>query len=241
VPRSRRKLPDERQSLTHKFSVGGHEGYITVGLYPDQTPGEIFVTMSKEGSVVSGLMDSFATAISLALQYGVPLKTLVDKFMHTRFEPSGFTGNPDIPMAKSIMDYLFRYLALKFLDKDSRANVGLIADAADEYDNGGDGSVLGADGGSAMGSGTAKPVGGANPAATAPAPSAKGTPGHAGPAPTEAQVAPEAARSSRKEAAERQVFVTQADAPPCPECGSITSRNGACYRCANCGTSIGCS
>ena len=129
----RRKLPDERASLTHKFSVGGHEGYITIGTYPDGQVGEIFVTMSKEGSVVSGLMDSFATAISLSLQYGVPLKTLVDKFMHTRFEPSGFTGNPDIPMAKSIMDYLFRYLALKFLDKDERANVGLIADEEDDY------------------------------------------------------------------------------------------------------------
>ncbi len=131
----RRKLPDERQALTHKFSVGGHEGYLTVGLYPDGDPGEIFIVMSKEGSVVSGVMDSFATSISLALQYGVPLKTLVDKFMHTRFEPSGFTGNPDIPMAKSIMDYLFRYLALKFLAPEERANVGLIADQQDEYDN----------------------------------------------------------------------------------------------------------
>ncbi|MBC8102877.1 MAG: vitamin B12-dependent ribonucleotide reductase, partial [Cytophagales bacterium] len=140
----RRKLPDERQSLTHKFSVGGHEGYITIGLYPDQTPGEIFITMSKEGSVVSGLMDSFATSISLALQYGVPLRTLVEKFMHTRFEPSGFTGNPDIPMAKSIMDYLFRYVALKFLDKDERAHVGLIADQQDEYDNEGAAAAIAA-------------------------------------------------------------------------------------------------
>lgn len=111
----RRKLPDERQSITHKFSIGGHEGYITVGLYEDGTPGELFITMAKEGSTISGLMDCFATAISYALQYGVPLKFLVDKFSHVRFEPSGWTGNPQIPYAKSIMDYIFRWLGLKFL------------------------------------------------------------------------------------------------------------------------------
>src|SRR5215813_4762944 len=110
----RRRLPDERKSITHKFSIGGHEGYLTVGMYDDGTPGELFVVMAKEGSVVSGLMDSFATAISLSLQYGVPLHVLADKFSHTRFEPSGFTGNPDIPIAKSITDYIFRWLALKF-------------------------------------------------------------------------------------------------------------------------------
>ncbi|HET9452175.1 MAG TPA: vitamin B12-dependent ribonucleotide reductase, partial [Aggregicoccus sp.] len=114
----RRRLPDERQSITHKFSIGGHEGYVTVGMYEDGTPGEVFCVMAKEGSVVSGLMDSFATSISLALQYGVPLKVLVDKFSHTRFEPSGFTGNRDIPIAKSITDYLFRWLALKFLPSE---------------------------------------------------------------------------------------------------------------------------
>jgi ribonucleoside-diphosphate reductase alpha chain len=111
----RKRLPDERQSITHKFSIGGHEGYLTVGMYEDGTPGELFVVMAKEGSVVSGLMDSFATGVSLSLQYGVPLKVLVDKFSHTRFEPSGFTGNPQIPIAKSITDYIFRWLALKFL------------------------------------------------------------------------------------------------------------------------------
>ncbi len=111
----RRKLPDERQSVTHKFSIGGHEGYITVGLYEDGQPGEIFITMAKEGSTISGLMDSFATAISYSLQYGVPLKFFVDKFSHVRFEPSGWTGNQQIPYAKSIMDYIFRWLAGKFL------------------------------------------------------------------------------------------------------------------------------
>jgi ribonucleoside-diphosphate reductase alpha chain len=112
---ARRRLPDERRSLTHKFDISGHEGYLTAGMYDDGTMGEIFIRMAKEGSVVSGLMDSFATAISLALQYGVPLQVLVDKFSHTRFEPSGITRNPEIPIAKSIMDYIFRWLSLKFL------------------------------------------------------------------------------------------------------------------------------
>jgi ribonucleoside-diphosphate reductase alpha chain len=111
----RRKLPDERRSITHKFSIGGHEGYITVGMYDEGAPGEIFITMAKEGSTISGLMDAFATAVSFNLQYGVPLKFLVDKFAHVRFEPSGWTGNRQIPYAKSIMDYIFRWLGAKFL------------------------------------------------------------------------------------------------------------------------------
>jgi ribonucleoside-diphosphate reductase alpha chain len=111
----RRKLPDERQSITHKFSIGGHEGYITVGLYEDGTPGEVFISMAKEGSTISGLMDSFATSVSYALQYGVPLKFFVDKFSHVRFEPSGWTGNAQVPYAKSIMDYIFRWMGGKFL------------------------------------------------------------------------------------------------------------------------------
>ena len=111
----RRKLPDERRSITHKFSIAGHEGYITVGMYDDGAPGEIFITMAKEGSTISGLMDAFATAVSFNLQYGVPLKFLVDKFTHVRFEPTGWTGNPQIPYAKSITDYIFRWLGGKFL------------------------------------------------------------------------------------------------------------------------------
>jgi ribonucleoside-diphosphate reductase alpha chain len=114
----RRRLPDERQALTHKFSIAGHEGYITVGLYEDGTPGEIFITMSKEGSTISGLMDGLATSVSMALQYGVPLRVLAEKFTHMRFEPSGFTGNKDIPIAKSILDYIFRWLGKKFLPPD---------------------------------------------------------------------------------------------------------------------------
>ena len=116
----RRRLPDEREAITHKFSIAGHEGYITVGKFEDGTPGELFITMSKEGSTVSGLMDSFATGISLALQYGVPLKVLVNKFSHSRYEPSGITNNPEVRFAKSITDYIFRWLALKFLPAGER-------------------------------------------------------------------------------------------------------------------------
>src|SRR6202040_2236585 len=111
----RHRLPEERASITHKFSIAGHEGYITVGLYPTGQPGEIFIKMAKEGSTVSGLMDAFATSISLALQHGVPLKVLCEKFAHTRFEPSGWTGNEQIGYAKSLMDYIFRWLNLRFL------------------------------------------------------------------------------------------------------------------------------
>jgi ribonucleoside-diphosphate reductase alpha chain len=193
---SRRKLPDERRSLTHKFDIAGHEGYITVGMYEDGTPGEIFVNMSKQGSTISGLMDSFATAISYALQYGVPLQFLVDKFAHMRFEPSGFTKNPQIPFAKSIIDYLFRWMASKFLDEQARREVGVVMEDRSE-------SVAMVD----------IPAIGANPAVVASAPT-----------PTA-----------------RQAFLNQQDAPPCPDCGCIMVRNGACYKCMNCGTTSGCS
>ena len=114
----RRRLPDERRAITHHFSVGGQEGYLTVGVYEDGAPGEIFVRMAKEGSTISGLMDSFATVVSLALQHGVPLDLLCGKFSHTRFEPSGWTGNPKIGYATSLMDYLFRWMELRFLKKE---------------------------------------------------------------------------------------------------------------------------
>jgi hypothetical protein len=116
----RRRLNEERKAITHKFQVGAHEGYITVGLYDDGQPGEIFLKMSKEGSMMSGLMDAFATAVSIGLQYGVPLKVLVNKFAQSRFEPNGATQNPNIPVATSIMDYIFRWLALKFLTPEER-------------------------------------------------------------------------------------------------------------------------
>jgi ribonucleoside-diphosphate reductase alpha chain len=122
----RRRLPAERTAVTHKFDIAGHEGYITVGLYPDGQPGEIFLKMAKEGSTVSGLMDTFATTVSVALQYGVPLRDLVNKFAHVRFEPSGFTGNSEIPIAKSIVDYIFRWLGSRFLSDDDKASLGLI-------------------------------------------------------------------------------------------------------------------
>jgi ribonucleoside-diphosphate reductase alpha chain len=196
---ARRRLPDERRSITHKFSIGGHEGYMTVGMYDDATPGELFVTMAKEGSVVSGLMDNFATMISMALQYGVPLKVLSDKFSHTRFEPSGFTGNPDIPIAKSITDYIFRWLALKFLPAE--------------------------DGGQ-----TQPYLPGVEPA------SSRRAAQKLIDARAEGKPAAESVRASGNGTVERQT-----DAPPCPTCGSITVRNGACYKCLNCGSTTGCS
>lgn len=218
----RRRLPNERDGVTHKFSIGGHEGYLTVGLYPDtRQPGEIFIRMSKEGSSISGLMDSFATAISLALQYGVPLSTLVDKFIHSRFEPSGFTGNKEIPMAKSVMDYIFRYLALRFLQKEDRHNVGLIADQDDAYT--------------------------APPKLSAPAHDSKsgtlsnknGNSNGNGHQSSNAHLAETNTASISDH--EREIYRAQSDAPPCPECGAITIRSGACYKCLSCGTSLGCS
>ncbi len=123
----RRKLPDERRSITHKFNVAGHEGYVTAGLFDDGKPGEIFLRMSKEGSTISGLMDSFATAISLTLQYGVPLEALVNKFTHMRFEPAGFTKNPEIPIAKSLVDYIFKWMGSKFLTEKEKEAIGVIS------------------------------------------------------------------------------------------------------------------
>jgi ribonucleoside-diphosphate reductase alpha chain len=200
---ARRRLPDERRSITHKFSIGGHEGYMTVGMYDDGTPGELFVTMAKEGSVVSGLMDSFATSISMALQYGVPLRVLCDKFSHTRFEPSGFTGNPDIPIAKSITDYIFRWLSLKFIPTEDGAAISPPRNL-----------TPGAAPAASRALRTVEAV--ALPAPANGAAKANGTNGHG-------------------------AFVNSDDAPPCPSCGSITVRNGACYKCINCGTTTGCS
>ena len=135
----RRRLPSERQSVTHKFEIAGHEGYITIGCYPDGQPGEMFVRMAKEGSTVAGLMDSMAISVSVALQYGVPLRDLVNKFAHVRFEPSGFTGNPEIPIAKSIVDYIFRWLGSRFLPPEDREALGILdrsRGAGDEADAG---------------------------------------------------------------------------------------------------------
>src|SRR6185436_3081697 len=122
---TRRKLPDERKAITHKFDIAGHEGYITVGLFDNGQPGEIFLVMAKEGSTISGFADAFAQAISYALQYGVPLQDLVDKFSHVRFEPSGMTKNPDVRFAKSIVDYIFRWMAAKFLSPEAQFRAGV--------------------------------------------------------------------------------------------------------------------
>src|ERR1051326_6647440 len=121
----RRKLPDERRAITHKFDIAGHEGYITVGLYEDGMPGELFIVMAKEGSTISGFADAFAQAIGYALQHGVPLQDLVDKFSHVRFEPSGMTRNPDVRFAKSIVDYIFRWMAAKFLSPEAQFRAGV--------------------------------------------------------------------------------------------------------------------
>jgi ribonucleoside-diphosphate reductase alpha chain len=195
---ARRKLPDERHAITHKFSIAGHEGYITVGMYQDGKPGEIFLVMAKEGSTISGLMDAFATSISMALQYGVPLEALVEKFSHVRFEPSGFTKNAEIPYAKSITDYIFRYLASKFLSTEHQEAVGVQPSE-----------------------GSLKPMTGL-PAASA-------------------GVASGASSTRTSGPSMEGSFRAQADAPPCHYCGSIMTRNGSCYRCANCGSTSGCS
>jgi ribonucleoside-diphosphate reductase alpha chain len=225
----RRKLPDERESITHKFSIGGHEGYITVGKYEDGTAGEIFNTMAKEGSTISGLMDSFATMTSLALQHGVPLQLLVDKFTHTRFEPSGFTKNPEIPMAKSIMDYIFKWLATKFLARDAQEHAGVILreDAVPS-------------------SSTPTPRAASN--VTTPTASdlsflEKVT--TATPTPVAADkvvgfVMP-AKNADGANTAKTGTFLYQQDAPSCSDCGEIMVRNGACYKCLNCGSTSGCS
>ncbi len=208
----RNKLPNERSAVTHKFNVAGHEGYVTVGLYDDGNPGELFIVMAKEGSVVSGLMDGFATSVSMALQYGVPLKVLCDKFTHTRFEPSGFTGNPEIPIAKSILDYIFRWLELRFLIGQTGPAIAHRARRAPlpATDNGSSAHAQAA------------------PTATA----------HQAVSPQPVPVAPPSMVPNTNAG---NIFVNQADAPPCHECGSIMMRSGSCYKCFNCGATSGCS
>jgi ribonucleoside-diphosphate reductase alpha chain len=225
----RRKLPDERRAITHKFSVAGHEGYITVGLYEDGMPGEIFLTMAKEGSTISGLMDAFATAISLTLQYGVPLEALVEKFSHMRFEPAGYTKNPDIPIAKSLIDYIFRWLASKFLTADLREKAGVVSREEP-------GPATAPSGFKAiapltpLAEATGAPIAAAFQAiagikADAAEPAEARPIGFAVPAAPPSKLA----------------FENSADAPSCHECGSLMVRSGACYKCLNCGATSGCS
>lgn len=250
VPR-RERLPDTRQSMTHKFSVAGHEGYITVGLYPDGRPGELFITMAKEGSTVGGLMDCFGTAVSMSWQYGVPLEVYVNKFSHTRFEPMGHTKNPDIRIAKSIVDYIFRWLGITFLPGYREANRGSYPDEPGPAS--GDDAVAELKpaarkaGGQPSGNGSHKPAAASNGAAQAKAgangaSNSNGT-GHPSPGAEIAVLkrgappAPDAGVGVRDE----QFATFQADAPSCDNCGAITVRNGNCYLCHNCGNSMGCS
>jgi ribonucleoside-diphosphate reductase alpha chain len=226
----RHRLPDERRSLTHKFNVGGHEGYMVVGVYPDGQPGEIFITMAKEGSTVSGLMDSFATAISVALQHGVPLKLLCDKFKHTRFEPSGWTGNSNIGYATSIMDYLFRWLEMKFITGQQQF---LFPELKMQT------SPL-----------TGPTTGPTGVGLTAPLQMPPVAPGAV------PEFEEQKSRSSSQEAAwptaESQKpkahpsdmlkeMLDMGDAPSCHVCGAIMVRNGSCFRCMSCGSTSGCS
>ncbi|MCS7048773.1 MAG: vitamin B12-dependent ribonucleotide reductase [Verrucomicrobiae bacterium] len=207
----RHRLPDTRRAITHKFDIAGHEGYITVGLYEDGSPGELFITMAKEGSTIGGLMDTIGTLVSLAFQYGVPLETLVNKFAHQRFEPSGFTKNPDIPMAKSITDYLFRWLGNQFIPGYREQNRPALAqpelplrEVAEQEKR-----LVN------------KPV--------ADLPQTGEVPGR-----PDMVIAP-------VQQLNRSVAHFMSDAPTCDVCGAITVRNGACYKCLNCGHSMGCS
>jgi len=216
----RRRLTDTRTAVTHKFDIAGHEGYLTVGLFEDGHPGELFITMAKEGSTIGGLMDAIGTLTSMALQYGVPLDALVRKFAHQRFEPSGFTKNPDIRNAASITDYVFRWMALQFIpgyreaaasrnqpelaipglleEEKKRVNrpVRELAIAEDHDGDAGDPD--------------------------------NGVPRRPGPARTVKSLSDSVAHF-------------QQDAPTCPSCGHVAVRNGACYKCLNCGESLGCS
>ena len=232
----RRRLPDTRSAITHKFDVAGHEGYITVGLYEDGTPGEMFITMAKEGSTIGGLMDTVATLVSVALQYGVPTESLLRKFEHTRFEPNGMTRNPEIPMAKSLTDYIFRWMGMEFVPGYRAANAPQrpqrkveaptpqpatpAADRIEARDASHDATP------------DAKPFDyGTGLSAIASRPSS----------PTQSPAVPRLSQSVALDPLSQQGSQMQADAPACDVCGSITVRSGTCYKCQNCGNSMGCS
>ncbi len=227
LPRPRReRLPDTRQSLTHKFNVGGHEGYINVGMFPDGRPGELFITMAKEGSTIGGIMDAFGTAISISLQYGVPLEALVNKFSHMRFEPMGHTTNPDIRIAKSVVDYIFRWMGINFLAGYREANSALNGiKTAPEPDT--DEPAVERIPVTKKAAGTSAPAGkkAVDHDSLERAGVAMKVDGNGGTV------------TSRSE----QFAKFQLDAPACDNCGSITVRNGNCYLCHNCGNSMGCS
>jgi ribonucleoside-diphosphate reductase alpha chain len=210
---TRRRLPGDRQAICHKFDVAGHEGYIHVGFYEDGTPGEIFIKMAKEGSTISGLMDTIGVLTSMALQFGVPLEVLVSKFSHVRFEPSGFTKNPDIPMAKSLIDYIFRFLGARFLEGEARAAIGLVE--------------------------REEPVRVLPPGAASSASSLKAV--STVPEVRAASSHPIGFTAGSTDARGAVTFTPQADAPSCSDCGALMVRNGSCYKCFNCGATSGCS
>jgi len=239
----RKKLPDERKAITHKFSISGHEGYLTVGLYDSGQPGEIFIKMSKEGSSVSGMMDSFSTAISISLQYGVPLRTLVKKFVHMRFEPSGFTSHPNIRFAKSMMDYIFRWMALKFLTRDEQLEVGVNLDFEEAMLSADEEKVAGAE----IASVIPIPVATSAPAPviTNSVPTLGGSSGSTPPGHTTSTAGrtttPIIVKAATTVKNAKLAFQNSEDAPACHACGSIMVRNGTCYKCLNCGGTSGCS
>ena len=216
---TRRRLPADREAICHKFDIAGHEGYIHVGFFEDGSPGEIFIKMAKEGSTISGLMDTIATLTSLSLQYGVPLEALASKFSHVRFEPSGFTKNPDIPYAKSLTDYIFRFLGNRFLSNEQKYQAGL-------------GEIQEQKELTPINGGVVQQPLTVNASSSAPAlmhDSGRGS--HSG----------EKATHPAHTLSNSATWQSQADAPSCADCGAIMIRNGSCYKCLNCGATSGCS
>ena len=240
----RERLHDTRQSLTHKFSIGGHEGYLCVGMYPDGRPGEIFITMAKEGSTIGGIMDSFGTALSIALQYGVPLEVLVNKFSHTRFEPQGHTTNKDIRIAKSVVDYIARWLGLTFMSGDTSSQAQPLP-----VGNGSDPAGLSATPGAIASSvmddlrndaGAAVAI--VERATMMATFQAERAAGHDNGSSKENGHSGGNGNGSGSGKGQSQQFSRfETDAPSCDNCGSITVRNGNCHLCHNCGNSMGCS
>ena len=223
----RRRMPRERQSITHKFSIGGHEGYITAGMYEDGTIGEIFLTdIGKEGSTLRGMMNAFATAISLSLQYGVPLETLVRKFSYMRFEPEGMTSNPEIPFSKSLPDYIMRWLASRFLDTDLQEELGILTKDVRARKAAQDAAT------SQLGD-TAGPSAAAM-SAPSPAPAAAPSPAtSAGPIPAGSAFTDEPPTTPA-------VNIGLDLGPACQQCGGMMQRTGSCYTCGSCGFNTGC-
>jgi ribonucleoside-diphosphate reductase alpha chain len=234
----RRRLPDTRKSLTHKFNIAGHEGYLTVGLYDDHQPGELFITMAKEGSTIGGLMDSLGTAVSVALQYGVPVESLVKKFTHQRFEPAGMTTNRDIPFAKSLVDYIFRWMGMEFVEGYRDANAPRRSSESNSDAPPVNMARKVAEQDSSMREAAAMTVGMGGERLERKVSS---------PRPRASMVIIEestvsiATQRTAASALSVAMLDCQGDAPSCEVCGTITVRNGSCYKCLNCGHSMGCS